>query len=339
MGLRLHNDDKPFGGSLSHKRICVTGGAGFIGSHLVESLIECGAHVSVIDDLSGGDAERLAGLMDRFPDRIRFVNGSILDPVALHEALREVEVVYHLAAMVSVVQSIDDPDRCFAVNADGTERIAEAARRLGVERWVLASSCAVYGDRAALPICETVRLDPRSPYAASKAAGEHIVRAWAESYGLPGLSLRLFNVFGPGQPAQGAYAAMIPAFLTALRIGESPTIYGDGSATRDLIYVQDVVRAMLLAGTCAEVPSGQAINIGTGVSVSVLDVADRLVAMCAPNRTIRFAPERSGEVRHSSADVAAAHRLLGFEAATPFDEALTQTAEAMGCSRPAATQP
>ncbi|MCA9292667.1 MAG: NAD-dependent epimerase/dehydratase family protein [Phycisphaerales bacterium] len=315
------------------RRVCVTGGAGFIGAHLVQALLRHGADVSVIDDLSGGDAQRIAQLVEASGDRLRFVYASILDPVALHEAMHGAEVVFHLAAMVSVMQSMSDPDRCFAVNADGTERIAEAARRAGVRRWVYASSSAVYGDRAALPLTETGRLDPRSPYAASKAAGEHIVRAWSESYGLAGLSLRFFNVYGPGQPAHGTYAAMIPAFLAALRAGEAPTIFGDGSATRDLIYVNDVVQAILLGASGELDPGGQAINIGTGRATAVLDVAERLVALCAPERKIRFAPEREGEVRHSCADVAAAARLLGFAATTSLDEALVRTAESFGCPR------
>ncbi len=320
------------------KRVCITGGAGFIGTHLVRALLDAGATVTVIDDLSGGDAQGVAGLIERYPTHARFVYGSILDPVALHEAVDGSQIVFHLAALVSVVRSIEDPDRYFAVNVDGTERVAEAARRAGVERWVFASSCAVYGDRAQLPIAETVPLDPRSPYAAGKAAGEHIVRAWADSYGLAGVALRLFNVFGPGQPAHGAYAAMIPAFITALHAGESPVIYGDGSATRDLVYVDDIVRAMMFAATSSEIPTGQAINIGTGTSVSVLDVAEQLIAKCAPECSIRFMPEREGEVRHSRADVAAASRLLGFQAATPLAEALASTAEAFGCTH-AGVQP
>lgn len=316
-------------------RVCVTGGAGFIGAHLVRSLLEGGAQVAVIDDLSGGEAVRIAELVDQFGDRLRFVYASILEPQALQDAMDGADLVYHLAAMASVSQSIADPDRCFAVNVDGTERIAEMARRVRARRWVFASSSAVYGDRASLPLSETGRVDPRSPYAASKAAGEHVVRAWAESYGLPGLGLRLFNVYGPGQPAQGAYAAMIPAFMSAMRAGNGPTIFGDGSATRDLIYVDDVVRAMLLAGTCEPAPSGQAINIGTGQATSVLDVAERLVALCAPERQIRFAAEREGDVRHSRADVSAAMRLLNFDARTTLADALVRTAEAFGCPRAA----
>ena len=318
---------------LRDRPVCVTGGAGFLGAHLVSVLAEHGARITVLDDLSGGDAEAIAELVDRYPEHVAFIHGSVLDPVALRASLEEASLVFHLAALVSVVRSVDDPDRCFGVNAEGTERVAEAARAAGVERWVVASSSAVYGDRAALPIAETVRLDPRSPYAASKAAGEHIVRAWSDSYGLPGVSLRLFNVYGPGQRAHGAYAAMIPAFLKALHDGESPTIFGDGSATRDLVYVDDVTRAMCLAATVENAPSGQAINIGSGVSVAVLEVAERLIELCARSRHVRYAPEREGEVRHSRADVGVAERLLGFRAHTPLARGLARTAEASGCSR------
>ena len=258
--------------------VCVTGGAGFIGGHLCDALISLGAHVRVIDDLSNSGMEHLSGLIEMDPERLRFVHGSILDDDALAEAVKGCRTIFHLAAIGSVPRSIEDPQRTWSVNATGTLRVLEAARGMGrgmqkrtsvVERVVAASSSSVYGNQPELPKVETHPLRPLSPYAASKAAGEHLMCVFSACYGLSTVGLRYFNIFGPRQSADSAYAAVIPAFVKRLMEGERPVIYGDGEQSRDFTFVSNAVLATLLAGATGSKLTGQAMNIGAGSRVTV----------------------------------------------------------------------
>lgn len=317
------------------RRVCVTGGAGFIGGHLVDALHSMHADVTVIDDLSNSTPDHLGELMELEPTRVRFIHGSILDDSALDAAFEKASVVFHLAAMGSVPASIADPRRAWGVNATGTVRVLEAARRSGAARVVSASSSSVYGDGTAdtaatqgqvSPKVETQVPAPLSPYAASKLAGEAAVRAWAKSYGLQGCSLRFFNVFGPRQPARSSYAAVVPAFASALLAGRAPTIFGDGGQSRDFTPVACAVVACLQAGAAQRDLAGAAINVGTGVRTSVAELAG-LIAELAGAKDLRptFNPAREGDVRHSLADISLARSLLGYTPVATLESALRET--------------
>jgi len=308
--------------------VCVTGGAGFIGGHLVDSLLSLGASIRVIDDLSNSNLEHLAGLIELEPERVRFVHGSVLDDEALAEAFEGCKTAFHLAALGSVPRSIQEPQRTWSVNATGTLRVLEAARVVKADRVVFASSSAVYGDQPELPKVETQAPSPMSPYAASKLAAEHLLSVWARCYGLSGVSLRYFNVFGPRQPADSAYAAVVAAFVKALLAGEQPVVYGDGQQTRDLTYVSNAVLATLLAGATPTRLAGQAVNIGTGRRVSILELATGLAQQCGvPHVQPSFQPDRAGDVKHSQADIALAKQLLGYEPVATLEDGLSDTVE------------
>lgn len=311
------------------RRVCITGGAGFIGGHLVEALLALGAEVSVIDDLSNSDAELIGHLLDSAPKnarRLRFVHGSILDPSALGEAMRGAEIVFHLAAMGSVPRSIKEPQRCMAVNLTGSLRVAEAARDVGVSRWVFSASSSAYGDDPSLPKIETQLPRPMSPYAASKLAAEYVVRAWAVSYGLPGLSLRYFNVFGPRQPADSAYSAVIAAFIKKMMAGEAPVVYGDGQQSRDFTPVKNAVYANLLAGSTRREPKGEVVNVGCGTRTTLLQLLEKLsVTMGVGNVRAVHLPSRDGDVRDSQADLTRAGELLGYRPVMGLEEGLAET--------------
>lgn len=307
------------------RRVCVTGGAGFIGSHLVDRLLEAGATVTVIDDLSNSTSVRITTHVDRQPRRARFVFGSILDPAALRDAMDGAEIVFHLAAMSSVPRSLENPERTFAVNAMGTVRVAEAARHARAGRLVYAASSSAYGDDPGLPKVETMLPRPLSPYAASKLAGESIVTAWSHSYGLSGVCLRYFNIFGPRQSGDGPYASVIASFIRKLLDGDRPIIYGDGSASRDFTPVNSAVQATLQAGAADESVTGQVINIGRGQRVTILELARTLAKL---TDRIGVEPQlqsvRPGDVPHSVADIDKARRLLGYEPSGELDGALAE---------------
>lgn len=319
----------------SGRTVCITGGAGFIGGHLAERLLDCGASVQVIDDLSNSDAELVASLVERYPGRARFVYGSILDRAALTEAVQGCSIVFHLAAIGSVPLSIEDPDRCMGVNVTGTVRVAEAARDAGVERWVYSASSSAYGgfddDQ---PRRETDLGSALSPYGASKIAGEQIVRAWSASMGLDGVSLRYFNIFGSRQPADSAYAAAVAAFFHAMREGTPPTIYGDGRQSRDFTHVDNAVWANILAGSHSQPLLGKAFNIGCGLSVSLLELIDHIAAACGTRAPApRFEPPRAGDIRHSLANISLAEQVLGYRPVTTLEEGLAETADWFGCGQ------
>ena len=271
-------------------KFLITGGAGFIGSHLVRRLSARGP-VTVLDDLSSGKKENLSGL------DCAFLPGSILDPAPLAEACAGATHVFHLAALVSVPESVSHPARCHEINVEGTRRVLAAAAQAGVRRLVLASSCAVYGDEPTMPKTETSRVAPASPYAESKLAGEKLC---AEA-SLPAVALRFFNVYGPRQDPRGPYAAAVPKFLEAARAGTPLTIFGDGHQTRDFVYVDDVTAALEHAALSSSM-SG-VYNVASGHSVSVLRLAELVLALTGLRSEIRHAPARPGDILHSSASI------------------------------------
>lgn len=315
------------------RTVCVTGGAGFIGRHLSEALLELGATVQVIDDLSNSEIDGVAELVDRHPGRARFVYGSILDPSSLREAVMGADTVFHLAAMGSVPRSIAEPERTMAVNATGTLRVAQECRRAGVRRWVYAASSSAYGDDPATSSGRSACVEssaprPMSPYGVSKLAGEHVVRAWAVCYGLPGMSLRFFNVFGPRQPGDSAYSAVIARFIRKLGDGQQPVIFGDGLQSRDFTPVENVVYANMLAAATARDPRGEVVNVGLGRRTTLLELLSVLARLTHRTDVApRFEPERSGDIVHSQADISRARELLGYEPIVGLEEGLASTAE------------
>jgi nucleoside-diphosphate-sugar epimerase len=310
------------------RAVLVTGGAGFIGGHLCDALVSLGATLRVIDDLSNSTLEHLAGLIELEPERIRFVHGSILDDDALAEAAKGCATVFHLAALGSVPRSIEEPQRTWSVNATGTLRVLEAARRAGAARVVFAASSSAYGDQPELPKVETQSPKPMSPYAASKLAGENLMAVWARCYGLSTVSLRYFNVFGPRQAADSAYAAVVAAFAKALLHGTPPVIFGDGSASRDFTFVGNAVLATLLAGASATPLRGEVVNVGTSSRMTVLELAREMArAAGVPQVQPRFQGVRPGDVAHSQADIGLARALLGYVPVTSVSEGLAETIE------------
>lgn len=293
-------------------RTCVTGGAGFIGSNLVDRLVSDGHEVVVLDNLSAGTRENLVDSIDS----IRFVEGDVRDPDAVEVAVEGCEVVYHMAALASVQISVDDPFEATDVNVGGTLGVLLASRDAGVRRVVFASSSSVYGDTPVLPTDESMPTSPLSPYAASKVAGEAYVRAFDASFGLEGVSLRYFNVYGPRQSPGSQYAAVVPLFLQAMSQGRPPTIHGDGGQTRDFTFVGDVADALVLAATAPEA-RGAAMNIGGGgQSVSILELATLIAEVVGWEGEPVHVPSRTGDVRDSLADVSRARKLLGWEPKT-----------------------
>lgn len=292
-------------------RYLVTGGAGFIGSNLVEFILKQGEDVTVLDDFSSGKRENIQPFMNN--DHFTFFEGTITDPQTCAIACRNIDYVLHEAALCSVPQSIDDPMKTLEVNTTGTVNIFLAARDAGVKRVVWASSTSVYGNSPVLPNVETMPLSPLSPYAASKAAGEMYARAFSEVYGISIISLRYYNVFGKRQDPFSPYAAVIPIFVSALLKGKQPMIFGDGEQTRDFVYIDNVVQANIKAATQAKPGySGQVFNIGCGKRISINKlyriIAEELKCDCEP---VYVAP-RSGDVRDSVADVRAAHDAFGY---------------------------
>ncbi len=301
-------------------RYLVTGGAGFIGSHIVRALREQGGQVRVLDNFSTGKRENLLDLAGR----IEVLEGDLRDPALLRAAIQEVDTVFHQAAFVSVPQSMDDPLACFEVNVQGTVALLEAARQAGVRRVVLASSAAVYGDSDKLPLDEDVTLHPLSPYAASKQVNEVYARLYTQSFGLEVVALRYFNVYGPCQRPDSQYAAAVPIFIRRYLDGLPATIFGDGGQTRDLVYVGDVVRANLLAAIHPAAP-GQVFNICTGRETRLLDLLEVLNEIF-PNAPLPvFAAPRRGDIYRSAGSPERAAQVLGFREQTSLDEGLRQT--------------
>jgi UDP-glucose 4-epimerase len=304
-------------------RICVTGGGGFIGSNLVDRLVADGHRVVVLDNFSTGRRENLADSLDR----IELVEGDLRDRGAVERAVAGAEVVYHQAALAAVARSVESPREVTDVNVGGTLNVLVAARDARARRVVFASSSSVYGDTPTLPKTETMPLSPRSPYAASKAAGEAYLQAFYGSYGLETVSFRYFNVYGPRQSPRSRYAAVVPRFVAAMAEGTPPTIFGDGGQTRDFTYVGDVVDALVLAATAPRAVEGP-MNLGAGGRTSILELA-RIVGRAVGFRgTPAFEPARVGDVRDSLADIRRAREWVGWTPRTTLAEGIRRLADA-----------
>jgi UDP-glucose 4-epimerase len=299
---------------LKGKRVVVTGGAGFIGSHLVDALVPEN-DVTVLDDFSSGRMENLLG-----PAGHRIVRGSVTRPAQLRLVFRGADVVFHLAARPSVPASVADPRGSSRANLDGTLNVLEAARQCDVKKVVFSSSCAVYGD-ASPPVKETAIPRPKSPYAIQKLAAEHYCRNFYELYGLGTVCLRYFNVFGPRQDPGSQYAAVVPVFFRDLLQKGTVTVYGDGAQTRDFIFVDDVVRANLLAAE-TRAAEGTVLNIATGKGTSVNTLAKEIARLTGKPPVVRRAPPRRGDIKHSFANVSMARTLLGFRPTTSLSNGL-----------------
>jgi UDP-glucose 4-epimerase len=303
----------------------VTGGAGFIGSHLVERLLADGVRVRVFDNFSTGSRTNL-GFAPRFRRQLEVIRGDVRNLPVLLRAARGAKVIYHQAAMRSVPRSVKDPLGANENNVTGTLHVFEAARRCKVPRVVYASSSSVYGDRPELPKREDQPPAPVSPYAVSKAAGEQYAAAWTRLYGVETVGLRYFNVFGPRQDPKSQYAAVIARFIQWGLRGQPLEVHGDGTQSRDFTYIDNVVEANVLAGK-APGAAGEVFNIGCGDRVSLLDIVARLEALLGKKLERRHTPSRAGDVPHTLADVSKAKRLMGYSPLVGFDEGFRRTVE------------
>jgi UDP-glucose 4-epimerase len=297
----------------------VTGGAGFIGSHLVRRLVADGALVTVIDDISTGRRQNIEGVPVTIAERD-------LARDALTDLLDGVDVIFHLAAVPSVPRSVRDPVRSHQAAATATLKLLEAAREAGVRTFVNSSSSSVYGDVASPPMRESMPTVPRSPYAVAKLAAEGYTRVFAQLHGMRTVSLRYFNVFGPRQDPTSAYAAAIPRFITAYMRREQPQVYGDGRQSRDFTYVDNVVEANLAAAAASKL-SGESVNIAAGNPRTVLEVLEAISKEFGYSLAPVHAPDRPGDIRDSHADLSVARSLLGYKASVDFQTGLRRTVE------------
>jgi nucleoside-diphosphate-sugar epimerase len=308
------------GDSFNKAKVVVTGGAGFIGSHLCEALSVLGANVIVIDDLSGGDQNNLSGFQN-----VTFIKASILDQSTLAKCVDGCRYVFHLAALGSVPRSVEQPRLYNDVNTLGTLNVLEAARVAKVDRVLFAASSSAYGENP-VPWTEDMPILPRSPYAATKVAGEGLLRAYSASYGLDTCSTRYFNIYGPRQNANSAYAAVIAAFAKAYLKDESPVIYGDGEQSRDFTFVHNAVHANLLAARCQKQIQGEVLNVGCGSRISVNQLA-RVMAKAMQRCDLKpiYQPERAGDIKHSFADLTKTSATIGYRPIVEFEEGLKVT--------------
>ena len=297
----------------------VTGGAGFIGSHLVRGLLAEGHTVRVFDNFSTGRRENLAEVADR----IELFEGDLCHPEETLRACMDIELIFHQAAFPSVPVSVEDPVATNETNITGTLNLLRSAVTQQCRRLMYAASSSAYGDTDVSPVHEGIVPCPLSPYAVQKLAGEHYCRAFWACYGLETISLRYFNVFGPRQDPKSQYAAAIPAFVTALLADEPPTVYGDGEQTRDFTYIDNVVHGNLLAGRMAK-SAGQVVNLACGDRISVNQTIARLNELLGKNVQPIYADSRPGDVRHSCADIRQARALLGFEPQVSFADGLAR---------------
>ncbi len=298
----------------------VTGGAGFIGSHLVDSLVKSGASVRVFDNLSTGFESNLADVRAG----VEFVKDDVRDAGSVRRACRDRDVVFHLAAMPSVPRSIEDPMTSFEVNVRGSCNVFAGARAEGVKRVVYSASSSAYGDTPTLPKIETMPPLPKSPYAADKLYGEMLARVYSTVYGMECAALRYFNIFGPRQRPDSAYAAVIPKFTAALVSGETPVIFGDGEQSRDFTFVANAVQANLKASR-GEGLQGRVFNVGNGVRTTLNELLRLVAAELGLPPRVRYEPERLGDVKHSLADIGLARAAFGYEPAVSLAAGLKQT--------------
>jgi nucleoside-diphosphate-sugar epimerase len=307
---------------LKFKKILVTGGAGFIGSHLVDALVAADCNVTVLDNLSTGHLSNLKHI----EDRITFYEGDIRDQSKLVKASKDCDIIFHEAAVVSVPQTVDNPVDSAMVNDMGTLFVLEAARKNKVKRVILASSCAVYGSEPEIPKHEKTKLKPQSPYAVQKLTGEYYARIYYELYGIETVSLRYFNVYGPRQDPSSPYSGVISIFLTKASAKISPVIFGDGNQYRDFIFVKDVVKANLLAANESKA-QGDIFNIGTGKYVRINDLWKMICRLAGKNIEPKYEPSRHGDIRESVADIDYAKKDIGFEPEYSFEKGLKETFE------------
>ena len=301
----------------------ITGGAGFIGSHLVQALVELNAKVTVLDDLSGGDWTNLTG----FGDRAEKITGSITDTNILQRALAGCEFVFHQAALGSVPASVEQPEHYFNVNVTGTINVLQQSKAAGVKRVMFAASSSAYGDPPT-PGLKKVDMPPlpRSPYAATKLAGEDAMRSWYHSYGLDTAALRYFNIFGPRQNPNSAYAAVIAAFAKAFDKRQPATIFGDGGQTRDFTYVANVVHANLLAALHKKPLEGEVFNVAAGGRIDLNELYHKMAKLFGVEQLKPiYQPVRAGDVRESQADISKAKSILGYSPLVTFDQGLAET--------------
>jgi nucleoside-diphosphate-sugar epimerase len=299
----------------------ITGGAGFIGSSIAEALLAAGERVRVLDDFSSGRRENLESL----PGAVELIEGTIADPATVARAMEGVSIVFHQAAIPSVTRSVEDPARSMLAGVQGTTHVLDAARRAGVKRVIFAASSAAYGESPTLPKVETMAPDPLSPYAASKLAGEHLMRIFARLYGLETVCLRYFNVFGPRQDPKSEYAAVVPRFITAAIRKERAIVFGDGEQTRDFCHVDNAVRANLLAAASPKRLRGEVVNIACGERTSLNQLLRSIAELSGTRIEPDYRPARAGDIRDSLADVRAARELLGYEPRVDVREGLART--------------
>ncbi|MGB8217476.1 MAG: SDR family oxidoreductase [Candidatus Methanoperedens sp.] len=303
---------------MKNQRVLVTGGAGFIGSNLAGELA-LENEVVIIDDLSTGRMGNITDLLKT--GNVRFVRGSITDIELLRGSFKDIDYVFHQAALASVPGSIDDPVASNNVNINGTLNVLIAARDNNVKKVIIASSCAVYGDPEVMPVAETAQLNPKSPYAVTKLACEYYCNVFSEVYDLPAVSLRYFNVYGPHQNPGSEYAAVVPKFINRVISARPPVIYGDGLQTRDFVFVKDVVRANILA---AESKESGVFNVGSGVSITVAELAGTITGLLGKDMKPLHEAQREGEIRNSVADISKA-KAIGYEAGYSLEEGLGET--------------
>lgn len=298
----------------------VTGGAGFIGSHIVEELLTRGSRLRVLDNFSSGKKENLS----RVIDRIDLMEGDIRDISTCARAVKDIDVIFHQAAMTSVPGSVEEPAACNAVNVSGTLNVLMAAKEAGVKRVVFASSSSIYGDEPEVPNREDELGIPQSPYAVSKRTGEIYCQMYTKLFGFETACLRYFNVFGPRQDPRSQYAAAIPIFINQMLHGSSPVIYGDGEQTRDFVFVRNVVEANLLAAQ-ADKAVGQVVNIAGGERITINELVAAIGRILGESISAEYAPERPGDIKHSYACIDKAGEKLHYKPEITFQEGLRQT--------------
>ncbi len=302
------------------RKFLVTGGAGFIGSHIAEALVARGDRVRVLDNLSTGFLSNLEAIRDR----IEFIEGDLVDGEAVRSAVEGIDCIFHEAALASVPRSVEKPLDTNAACVTGTLTLLDAARRAGVRRVVYAGSSSAYGDQPNSSKRETDLPSPISPYGVAKLAAEYYCQAFTATYGFETVTVRYFNVFGPRQDPNSPYSAVIPLFITAILAGRQPVIYGDGQQSRDFTYVANVVHANLLAADANDV-AGRVLNVANGRSITLLEMLDALNRLLGTDVEPIHAPPRSGDIRESMADITLARQLLGYESQVGFEEGLRRS--------------
>lgn len=310
-------------------RYLITGGAGFIGSHIAEALVGEGHAVRIFDNLSSGHLHNL----DHLAGKVEFVRGDVRDAAAIRAAAQGIDYLFHEAALVSVFESVEKPFDNHEINMTGTLNVLQAARAAGVRRVVFASSAAIYGNDPELPKREGMAPQPASPYAAGKITGEYYLSIFAQLYGVQTVSLRYFNVYGPRQDPKSMYSGVISKFTDDLKAGRTPTIFGDGGQTRDFVFVKDVVQANLRAMHGDNAGAGEAFNVASGRTASLLELLGTISALAGRKIEPQFKEARRGDIRHSAAAIDKARAVLGYEPAFNLASGLLELLAWMGLAR------